>query len=52
MSGYRNYMYSGFAVAYSVSKSTAKEIREVLMNNDLAKNDSDVIIGQGGNDFS
>ncbi len=38
-------MFAGTAVAYSISKSKAKEIREVLLNADWNRNDADVVIG-------
>ncbi len=37
-------MYVGHALVYSISKSDAKKIREILMNVDWNKQDTDVLI--------
>lgn len=37
-------VYAGTAVVYSISKSKAKMIKEVLLNSEWNKNDADVVI--------
>ncbi len=37
-------LFAGTAVAYSISKSKAKEIRDILLNPEWNKSDADVVI--------
>jgi hypothetical protein len=41
-------LFAGFAIVYSIPKSDAKKIKEILMNTDWNLHDSDVTIDVGG----